>query len=166
MIFCVFFYVYCDFIMRHFILDGHNILFKDPESKAVISTDPGRALNGLIVRCQRITSGKKKKCSILFDGAPPGNIVSNIPNVQVTFSYKRPADALIKSLIARSKNPRNLIVVSDDHEIQNFARAHSCEIQSVRRFLRDTLPSTTTDDSEKPFTDDLSIEEWLRLFKK
>jgi len=160
------FNIYCNFIMRHYVLDGHNILFKDTEFKTTFSTDPAHALNMLIVRCQRIISGKKKKCSIFFDGAPPGNIASSIQNVQVTFSYNRSADALIKSLIARSKNPRNLIVVSDDAEIQRYARAHSCEVLPVRRFLKETLQSGESNDPEKPTTDDLSIEEWLRLFKK
>lgn len=152
--------------MRHYILDGHNILFRDAGLKSILSADPARALNVLIVRCQRIISGKNKKCSVFYDGAPPGNIVSGIKNVQVTFSYNRTADALIKSLIARSKNPRNLIVVSDDAEIQRYARAHSCEILPVRRFLKETLQSGESNDPEKPTTDDLSIEEWLRLFKK
>ncbi len=152
--------------MRHFVLDGHNILFKDAGSKSALSSDPSRTLNRLVTRCKRIVAGKNNKCSIIFDGSPPGDIISNTDNVQVTFSYDRSADSLIKSLIARSKNPRNLVVISDDVEIQKFARAHSCRIQSVRQFLNQILQPGAADESEKTDADDLSIEEWLRLFKK
>ncbi len=152
--------------MRHFILDGHNILFKDNYPKNRVSGDPANAFNKLIFRCQRLISGKSKKCTVFFDGAPPGDIITGINNVQVTFSYNRSADNLIKSLIARSKNPRNLIIVSDDAEIQKFARVHSCELLSVKRFLTETLQSGESADPEKPTTDDMSIEEWIRLFNR
>lgn len=152
--------------MRHFILDGHNIIFKDIGLKSRVSANPAYAFNKLIFSCQRLTSGKTKKCTIFFDGTPPGEIITGIKNVQVTFSYNRSADNLIKSLIARSKNPRNLIIVSDDAEIQKFARVHSCELLPVKRFLTETLQSGASDAPEKPTTDDMSIEEWIRLFNK
>ena len=152
--------------MRHFILDGHNIIFKDNGLKGRVSADPAYAFNKLIFRCQRLISGKSIKCTVFFDGTPPGEIITGIKNVQVTFSYNRSADNLIKSLIARSKNPRNLIIVSDDAEIQRFARVHSCELQSVKRFLTETFRSGAADDPGKPTTDDMSIEEWIRLFNQ
>jgi predicted RNA-binding protein with PIN domain len=150
--------------MRHYILDGHNILLKKNVLKSRVPGDPAQVFNQLILRCQRFVSGKSKKCTVFFDGAPPGDIIKGIKQVQVTFSYNQTADSMIKSLIERSKNPRNLIIVSDDTEIQRFARVYSCEIQSVKRFLTDILQPSGSDYPEKPTTDDLSIEEWLRLF--
>lgn len=152
--------------MRHYLLDGHNVILKSERLKSVFSSDAGRAMNELIIRCQRIVAGKNKKCTIFFDGAPPGDLVTGSNNIHVKFSYDRTADALIKSLIARSKNPRNLIVISDDAEIQRFARAHSCALETVRNFLNSAMQTGQDEEQEKPSTDDLSIEEWLRIFNK
>jgi len=152
--------------VKHYILDGHNIMHKEPEWRSILSSNPVQALNKLILVCQRITAGKNKKCTIYFDGSPPGDIIKGGKNIQVTFSYDRDADALIKSLIARSKNPRNLVIISDDSEIQRTARAYSCGIQSVQKFLTEITSNRDTDESDKPPVNDISIEEWLRLFNK
>jgi hypothetical protein len=152
--------------MRHYVLDGHNILHRGDLAKQSIKARPDLAMNALILRCQQIVTGKKSTCSVFFDGAPPGNVNTHTRNVHVAFSYDRSADSLIKSLIERSKNPRTLIVVSDDAEIQRFARAHSCTIQSVSVFLSGTLRSEERETDEKTIPDNVSIEEWLRLFNE
>jgi predicted RNA-binding protein with PIN domain len=152
--------------MRHYVLDGHNILHRGALVKQSIKARIDLAMNALILRCQRIVTGKQSTCSVFFDGAPPGNVDKNIKNVHVAFSYDRSADSLIKSLIERSKNPRNLIVVSDDAEIQRFARAYSCTIQSVSVFLSGTFRSEDREMNEKTIPDNISIEEWLRLFNE
>lgn len=60
----IFTYIICYFPtipgsgVRHLVLDGHNILFKDPGSKSGLSSDPSRALNSLIARCGQIIGGK------------------------------------------------------------------------------------------------------------
>jgi len=149
----------------HYILDGHNILHQDPGVKRTLSSDPSHAINGLISRSHRFIAGKSNKCTICFDGHPPGDINTNIKNIQVTFSYNRDADSLIKSLIARSNNPKNIVVISDDTEIQRFARVHSCGIISTSQFLNQRRFGPEQDSIDKPDTDDLSIQEWLQLFK-
>lgn len=152
--------------MRLYIIDGHNVLFRENRLNLNFSNDPARAMNRLILRCQRLVSGKNISCRIIFDGNPPGDIITTVAGVRITFSYENSADALIKSLIARSANPRNLIVVSDDVEIQKYARVNSCKILSVPNFLSVLSDSSELNETEKPTSDDTSIEEWLRLFKK
>lgn len=152
--------------MKQYILDGHNILLTNSEMRAIFRTDSARAMNSLILFCQRLTAAKNTVCSIFFDGDPPGEIVSNIKNVHVTFSYRTTADTLIKSLIARSQNPRNLIVVSDDTAVRSYARTYSCTVISATDFLKRNAPTQRPDELEKRSADDLSIEDWLRLFKR
>jgi len=152
--------------VKHYILDGHNILHKDSGDQPRNTAGRAQACNGLIMRCQRFIAGTANKCTVVFDGHPPGEIATDIKNVHVTFSYDREADTIIKSFIERSKNPRNLIVVSDDTEIKNFARVHSCTILSVAAFLKKINESGNTGESEKPSVDDLSIQEWLKIFNK
>jgi predicted RNA-binding protein with PIN domain len=150
--------------MNQFILDGHNILHRDKRLKARLAANQGLAMNSLVVMCQRLQSGKNKKFSIIFDGHPPDGMSAALSGISVTFSYDETADSRIKSLIELSRNPRTVVVVSDDHEIRNFARAHSCSVLSPRQFL--DMASTTADDTEKQIGDDLSVDEWLRLFNK
>jgi len=152
--------------VKHYILDGHNIIYKNSSNQPRSTSGRAQACNGLIMRCQGLIAGTTNKCTVFFDGHPPGEIATGIKNVQVTFSYDREADTIIKSFIERSKNPRNLIVVSDDTEIKNFARVHSCTILSVAAFLKKINESGKTVDSEKPSVDDLSIHEWLKIFNK
>jgi hypothetical protein len=156
----------CNETMRQFILDGHNILHQDQELKGLLTSPrPERALQLLIARSQRIVSGKKSKLTIVFDGFPPGEVPVDATNVQVRFSRDRQADEIIKSLIERSRNPRNLVVVSHDTEIIRYARVHSCSVESPRQFLARLSAASPDAGDEKPETGDITVQEWLRIFR-
>ena len=153
-------------IMRQFILDGHNILHQDKEFKGLLtSPHPERALQLLIVRSKRVVSGKKSKLTIVFDGFPPGEVPVDAANVQVRFSRDRQADEIIKSLIERSQNQRNLVVVSNDTEIIRYARVYSCSVESPRQFLARISAASPDTGDEKPEAGDITVQEWLKIFR-
>ncbi|MBK7865781.1 MAG: NYN domain-containing protein [Ignavibacteriales bacterium] len=53
----------------------------------------------------------------------------------IVYSDARPADLVIKDEIDRSKNPRNIIVVSSDHEVINYGKKSSCETMTSEDFI-------------------------------
>ncbi len=73
--------------------------------------------------------------TIVFDGNTEvfGGMTS--PAVKIIFSQGESADDKIKKIVARVQNTKNIIVVSDDRDIQYAVRALGAKVSSVRAFL-------------------------------
>ncbi|MBI3991603.1 MAG: NYN domain-containing protein [Candidatus Omnitrophica bacterium] len=120
----------------HYVIDAYNII----NHIAFISIrkkikDPHRALLELI---KNRRPGKKFKSNItmVFDGYPKVS-VQNLQEagIDIIFSRGQTADAKIKSLVETSKNPKNIVVVSDDREIQFYCRSVGAHILGVEEFI-------------------------------
>jgi len=74
------------------------------------------------------------KVTIVFDGQV--GILDNVVRgwIKVIFSKGESADSKIKSLVQEAANPKNIIVVSDDRDIQYAVRAMGAKICSVKDF--------------------------------
>ena len=56
--------------------------------------------------------------------------------LQVRFAVRQDeADDLIEELLRRESAPRRLILVSDDHRLQQAARRRECQVQGCDEFL-------------------------------
>jgi predicted RNA-binding protein with PIN domain len=119
----------------HYILDGYNIVHKIPSfrrSSAQESRD--RLIRYLQTR--RPQGSIKNKVTVVFDGTtdvidyPQGS-----SSVNVVFSHSVTADDHIVRLVERSSNPKIVIVVSDDRELQQRARLLDARILSVADFF-------------------------------
>ena len=81
--------------------------------------------------------GKGIKCTLVFDGFGQNKHENNI-NVKFSKTGVGPdygtADALIKHLIEKSKNPKLLKIVSSDREVSSFAKECGSRILSSESF--------------------------------
>jgi predicted RNA-binding protein with PIN domain len=85
--------------------------------------------------------GSLKNCvTIVFDGK--GGIWSRADpsTVKVQFSKDESADSAIKRIVARSHNKKNIVVVTNDREIQYAVCALGAKINSVEEFLSKAKP--------------------------
>ncbi len=121
-----------------YIIDACNLInhpkFK-PVSKSALNLPQALAD---FIRFNKLVGSKNNTVLLVFDGYPPN--VGDIPReagLTCQFSRNKEADELIKADIQASPAPRNIIVVSDDKEVQlssRFLRAQAC---SVSDFIGD-----------------------------
>lgn len=73
--------------------------------------------------------------TIVFDGNLEvfGGMTSSA--AKIIFSQGESADDKIKKIVAQIQNTKNIVVVSDDRDIQYAVRALGAEVSSVRTFL-------------------------------
>ncbi len=121
----------------HYIIDGYNLInhrnFNPPKKY----TDVRFALINIIKK-EQLCKSSKNSITLVFDGH--GNFNSAIDiganqGIDVIFSCDQKADDKIKSLVEHSKQPKNIVVVSDDREIVEFVSIHGAKVVDVATFF-------------------------------
>jgi len=154
---------------QHTIIDGYNLLHAIPALKKTLAHDAASARESLIHAVAQLTHRRKIRCTIVFDGAPPGTSgghPSHAP-VHVVYSHPVSADEKIRSMIEHSKNRSLLSIVSSDRGITDFARVCSCETHASKHFanLLTANDDAVTEKTDAPLSPS-QIQEWLTLFEK
>ena len=119
-----------------YIIDAYNLInhpaFK-PVSKRVLNIQHALAD---FIRLNRLTGSKNNNLVLVFDGYPPP--AEDIPRqngLLCMFSRTQEADALIKKIVQDSASPKNIVVVSDDKEVQLTSRFLHAQICNVEKFI-------------------------------
>jgi predicted RNA-binding protein with PIN domain len=118
----------------HYIIDGYNVIKQ-------VSFLTGRKLQhgreGLVkfIETYKPHGSARNQVTVVFDGQE--DVVS--PNmktqVKVIFSSGKSADDVIKKKVEQAKNPRTIVVVSDDKEIKFYCRSVGAKVLSVKEFV-------------------------------
>ena len=118
-----------------YLLDGYNIIHQMPGSNLAKLEDQRWHLIRFIEQYQPQGS-VKNLVTIIFDGKLEsfGRMASSA--AQIIFSQGESADDRIKKIVAQAKNKKNIIVVSDDRDVQYATRALGAKAISVMAFLR------------------------------
>ena len=148
--------------MRHFIIDGNNLMGKIPALFKLQKKDGQSSREKLSFILESYFINKKNnKVSLHFDGFV--NQAIRASKLKIIYSGKRSADDEIKHEIEIEKNRRNLIIVTSDHNILQFARVCGCEIKTSEEFSKEIM-SRTLEDEEKKREDGINNDEIKRLF--
>jgi predicted RNA-binding protein with PIN domain len=120
-------------VALHYLLDAYNIIHQMP-SLDRYKLDEQR--NGLVhfVEHLRPQGSLKNKVTIVFDGRW-GLYRTESKGTEIIFSLDESADDKIKQIVEDAKNPKNIIVVTNDRGIQTFVRKLGAQICSVQDFL-------------------------------
>ena len=116
-----------------YIIDSYNVI-NHPRFRpaAKIASSIQRSLHDFI-RLNRLTGSPKNTAVLVFDGYPaPGQEIPEEEGLIWVYSRRIDADEKIKKLVEESGQPKNIIVVSDDRQIQltaRFLRAHACGVE-------------------------------------
>ena len=111
---------------------------------------------------------KKIKITVVFDG----NMVSQPSNVKqagMNIHYSVPpqnADNVIKILLKKKSNHRNITVISSDNEVTGFARTCQANTMRSEEFYRKYLTFEEKFDASKKERkmSKAELNEWLKIF--
>lgn len=88
------------------------------------------------IKFHKLTGSKNNSVILVFDGYPPR--AEDIPAEQglvCVFSRAKEADELIKEIVQDSASPGNIVVVSDDKEVQITSRLFGAQVCGVEKFI-------------------------------
>ncbi|MBN2201706.1 NYN domain-containing protein [bacterium] len=154
---------------RVYLVDGYNLLHQFPELRRKIEYDMENARESLLARLTGFSLAKGVDISVVFDGSgEPDPAPLRKKAVRVRFS--RPpekADPLIKRMISERKKGEELILVSSDRDIGDYARLCGVKVESSQTFAQAMERQSGTQAGDMR-TDrsmsDREIQEWMALF--
>jgi predicted RNA-binding protein with PIN domain len=147
-----------------YVIDGNNVMAQ----QVGWHTDKAGARKRLIHQLARFLAVRKVKIRVVFDGTPDDEFPDGGRYKSVHVLYARPgsdADTRIQSLIRKSTNKRDLILVTSDKALAAFARGQGTKIVSSGQF-RKMMAEALAAGPEKPVSDQpVNVEDWLEYFK-
>lgn len=154
---------------RVYLVDGYNLLHQFPELRRKMEYDLENARESLLARLAGFSHAKNAEVSVVFDGSgEPDPAPSRKRTVRVRFS--RPpekADPLIKRMISERKKGEELILVSSDRDIGDYARLCGVKVESAQTFAqameRQSGPPDSDTKTDRPMSD-REMREWMALF--
>jgi uncharacterized protein len=123
------------------IIDGYNLLHKIPDIARLVDTDLERARDLLVSRLVGYRAQKNARITVVFDGRGPQALPQggrSATGVEVVFSRApENADARIKSIITKEKNPRSCTVVTSDNSIRIHVRDFGAKVMASAEFAQE-----------------------------
>ena len=120
----------------HYLLDGYNITHQ----VAALAKGELQEQRSLLVRfldVHRPQGSIKNQVTIFFDGKKGVTSPSHSSCVNIIFSQGETADQAIKKFVAQSNQKKNIVVITNDRDIQFAARAQGAQVKSVREFFKE-----------------------------
>ncbi len=118
-----------------YIVDAYNLINHQAFKPSLKSVNIQQALADFI-KSNNLTGSKNNRVILVFDGYPAQ--AATIPeevNLVCMFSKKIEADESIKRIIENSSSPKNIVVVTDDKEVQLISRFLHANVCSVEEFI-------------------------------
>ncbi len=147
--------------MKHYIIDGNNLIGKIKELFELQKKDGQSARERLAFMLDRYFSGKKATVSLHFDGYPKEAIRTG--NLKIIYSENKPADLLIKDEIDRHKNPKLITVVSSDASVYEYAKVNAAGRIKSEEFAR-RLKEERSKSEEEEIIKRMNNDEFKKLF--
>ena len=121
----------------HYILDGYNIIKQSDFLSKKTLKDARSELVRFIVD-KKPCGSINNKVTLVFDGNADNFHLPRKDNdrVEVLFSSNESADNRIRKMVEKSRNPRRIVVVSDDREIQFFVKSYQAHSMGSAKFLQ------------------------------
>jgi predicted RNA-binding protein with PIN domain len=147
------------------LIDGHNLIGQMPDIDLADPNDESK----LVRRLKRYCWQHNRSATVVFDAGLPGgpSPALSSPKINVVFASRNSsADDIIRHRIRRSRDPRGLLVVSSDHNIQSLARTRGARVIEARDFATEIASEYLTGgEEEKPNTVD-DVDMWLQIFEQ
>lgn len=151
------------------LIDGHNLIHRVAAMRELMQTNPEHARHELIRKLVQLLSRKNLKIHLFFDGdrvGQPSN--QKIQGIHITYSVKpQTADSIIKLYLDKQNYTGNVLVVSSDNSVYQYAKTSKAQVMRAEEFYQKYLHFERSDDLS-PKEQEMSIEElqsWIELFK-
>ncbi len=148
--------------MKLYIIDGNNLIGKISAIKNLQKKDKQKSREKLAFIVDNYFSNKKSKVYLHFDGHP--NAAIKINNAKIIYSENVSADIKIKNQVGKSKNPRNLIVVTSDKNLAEYARVCSSTVIKSEDFATKILHRKNDDEEKRKINSMSNTDEFKKLF--
>jgi len=156
----------------HIIVDGYNFILRTKSLSVKDENALQAAREALVARLEAYRSNKGIKVTVVFDGQDVKVFNQPINPGGIQIIYSKPpqkADALIKNMIERERQARNVTLVTSDRALADYGRACGCKIRSVEEFSRRLTRPDQESEYRAKYDKPLSareVDEWLRLFEQ
>ena len=130
------------------VVDGYNVIHAIPALARELDRSLEAARGALVVRCgaYRARRGDVERLYVVFDGSDVGGGGPREPQRGVTVLFTRhgeEADTRILSLIRAEGRRCRFVVVSNDNQVANNARALGAQAVSAAQFFGQASPART-----------------------
>ncbi len=147
--------------MPTYVIDGNNLI------RGFCSSGNGPARQDSLIQQLRLfvqppSKGPRAKVVLVFDG--PGPTSQPAPGLTVQHSGQGSADSVIRGIISRASNPRNMFIVSNDSEIRQAARSRRLPMMSCAEFREKLDESIRANDEDDKPTGTNRGSDWLKEF--
>lgn len=120
----------------HFIIDGYNLIKQTPGLNKS-SLELSRASLIQFIKISRPQGSQNNRVTVVFDGQ--ANACISWPayqdsGVRIIFSQGMSADEKIKELVESADDPKNIVVVTNDRDIQSCVGRLQARIKTVQEF--------------------------------
>lgn len=147
--------------MKHYIIDGNNLLHKMKELKSLQKENPQSSREILAHKLDRFFTNKKVKVTLHFDGFAQDAIRTS--KLKILYSESKTADDEIRFQIDRTKNPKNLIIVSSDHKVLEYAKVNSSNVLKAEELIIE-MKKQNVKNEESEIMKSIKNEEMKKLF--
>ena len=148
--------------MLNYIIDGNNLIGKIASLMSLQKKDKQASREKLVYILDRYFISKKANVSLHLDGHPAGRVSSS--KMKIVYSENLTADEKIKKQISQSKSPRNIIVVTSDSNLAQFAKVCSVTVVSSDEFAVEINKSGDKFDEESIIKSINNVDEFKKLF--
>lgn len=161
-----------------YLIDAFNLSYKFPDIELLMYKGNHPAARESLLKLFhsfRMKSKKAPEVHLFFDGKKePGNDTKKEvrSDMNLYYSHDMSADHLIKEFIKRFAYPGELLVVSSDKEVKQFAKKHKCHVKASEEFEQELtrLLQDPVEEEIQPGTEEnpeVSREEilyWRKIF--
>lgn len=148
--------------MLTYIIDGNNLIGKIPLLMNLQKKDRHASREKLVYMLDRYFIKKKVNVTLHLDGHPANKI--NSSKMKIVYSENQTADEKIKKQISQSKSPRNMMVVTSDSNLAQFAKVCSSTVVSSEQFSSEMSKTNSGLDEESIIRQIDNVEEFKKLF--
>lgn len=148
--------------MLSYIIDGNNLIGKISSLMNLQKKDKQTSREKLVYILDRYFISKKANVTLHLDGHPAGRVSSS--KMKIVYSENLTADEKIKKQISQSKSPRNIIVVTSDSNLAQFAKVCSATVVSSDEFAVEINKSGDKFDEESIIKSINNVDEFKKLF--
>jgi predicted RNA-binding protein with PIN domain len=144
------------------LIDGNNLIGKIKKLFNLQKKDGQAARSTLVLMLERNFEKNKQRVNLFFDGFENEAIPFSLG--KIVYSDKKTADEEIKLVIENSNSRRNLVVVSSDIEIINFAKSCGCGVILSEEFAKKLSSKKNVDEEKTKIQEIDNVEEFKKLF--
>ncbi len=119
-----------------YIIDAYNVInhpcFRPRHRKSAAD----QVLLADFIKSNKLCGNRKNTAVLVFDGYLPSGVkMPEEDSLVCVFSHKAEADEIIKRMVEKSAQPRNIVVVSDDKQVRACVRFLKARVSSVEDFI-------------------------------